>query len=162
MKKILISACLAGEKVRYDNKRMPIAFGLLEKWGGQQGRLIKVCPEVCGGLSVPRLPAQIVDGNGCDVLKGNAKVVDIQGNDVTYAFVQGARCALDLAQKHDIQVAVFKEKSPSCGVNQIYDGTFSSILIPGSGVTVALLKENGITVFCENDLDQIESFFEGR
>ena len=145
MKKILISACLAGENVRYDNRQVPIAFDLLEKWD-QQGRLIKVCPEVCGGLPVPRPAAQIVNGNGYDVLQGKARVIDMENNDVTCAFIQGAQYALGLAQKYDIQVAVFKEKSPSCGVNQIYDGTFSSILIPGCGVTVALLKENGIRV----------------
>ncbi|MFH2060218.1 MAG: DUF523 domain-containing protein [Pseudomonadota bacterium] len=161
MKKILISACLTGENVRYDNKPVPMAFDLLEKWN-QQGRLIKVCPEVCGGLSVPRPVAQIVDGNGYDVLQGNARVMDRKGNDVTFAFVQGARYALGLAQEYNIQVAVFKEKSPSCGVNQIYDGSFSSILISGSGVTVALLKENGIRVFCENDLNRVESFFDSR
>ena len=89
MKKILISACLAGDLVRYDGKFVPLTDELLCKWS-RRGLFVKVCPEVSGGLKIPRLPAQIVNGNGQDVLEGKAKVVDIEGHDVTIYFLKGA------------------------------------------------------------------------
>ncbi len=159
MEKILISACLAGKRVRYDGKKLPIKKNQIYQWY-RQGRLVIVCPEVSGGLHIPRPAAQIVGGTGHDVLSGNARVIDIDQNDVTRSFVKGAHDTLLLAQKCNIRVAVFKEKSPSCGVGQIYDGTFSSSLMPGSGVTVALLKENNVQVFSENTLDQVHSFLD--
>ena len=87
MEKILVSACLTSEKVRYDGKIVPMAGGLLEKWF-KQGRLISVCPEVCGGLSIPRAAAQIVNGSGHDVLHRKAKVMNVDGKDVTGAFMR--------------------------------------------------------------------------
>lgn len=157
MKKILISSCLAGRKVRYDGKVVPVSNRLLEKWQGQN-RLVQVCPEVDGGLAIPRPPAQIAGGTGDDVLNGNARVVDENGKDVTVDFIKGAHLALDTGRKYGIQVAVFKEKSPSCGVNRIYDGTFSGCLISGTGVAVALLKKNNIQVFSENELEKVEFY----
>ncbi|WP_457554073.1 DUF523 domain-containing protein [Desulfobacula sp.] len=153
MKKILISACLAGDKVRYDGRQVPLTNALLSQWDGK-GLLVKVCPEVSGGLKIPRLEAQIVGGNGWDVLKGAARVIDIQGHDVTSFFIRGAEYALSIAGRFGIDVAVLKEKSPSCGVHHIYDGQFASRRIPGCGVTTAVLKQNGIKVFSENELDQ--------
>lgn len=160
MKKILISACLAGDRVRYDGKRVALTDDLLIKWN-QKGMLVKVCPEVSGGLKIPRPPAQIVNGNGMDVLKERSKVVDIDGHDVTAPFVRGAEYAFTLVKKHKIEIAVLKEKSPSCGVHHIYDGRFVSNLIPGFGVTAAILKQNGIKVFSENELDQVKLLVEG-
>jgi len=153
MEKILISACLAGDLVRYDGKRVPLTNILLSKWN-QKGMLINVCPEVSGGLKIPRLEAQIVNGTGQDVLEGKAKVVDIEGHDVTLFFIRGAQYALRQAKKHKIEIAILKEKSPSCGVHHIYDGNFDSTLIPGVGVTTAILKQRGINVFSENELDR--------
>ncbi|WP_299976898.1 DUF523 domain-containing protein [Desulfobacula sp.] len=154
MKKILISACLAGDLVRYDGKRVPLKDVLLSQWS-RKGRLVKVCPEVSGGLKIPRHQIQLVEGNGRDVLEGKARAVDIVGNDVTLPFIKGAEYALSLAEKYDIKIAILKEKSPSCGVHRIYDGHFVSNLIPGFGVTAAILMQDGITVFSENELDQI-------
>ena len=153
MEKILISACLAGDLVRYDGKRVPLTNILLSKWN-QKGMLINVCPEVSGGLKIPRLEAQIVNGTGQDVLEGKTKVVDIEGHDVTLFFIRGAQYALRQVEKHKIEIAILKEKSPSCGVHHIYDGNFDSTLIPGVGVTTAILKQRGINVFSENELDR--------
>jgi len=158
MKKILISACLAGDRVRYDGKRAPLKDVLLAQWAGK-GLLVKVCPEVCGGLKIPRAEAQIVNGNGRDVLKRIAKVLDIQGRDVTFPFIRGAEYALSIARQFDIEMAILKEKSPSCGVHHIYDGQFASNLIPGFGVTTALLRQSGIKVFSENELDQAALYY---
>lgn len=152
---ILISACLAGDRVRYDGRQTPLAAEILKKWS-RKGLLVKVCPEVSGGLAIPRPPAQILGGNGLDVLKGKARVVDINGHDVTRFFIQGAEYALSLAEKWNIKTAILKGKSPSCGVYHIYDGSFSGTLVPGFGVTTAILQANQIRVFTENDLDQIE------
>lgn len=154
MKKILISACLAGDLVRYDGKRVPLANPMLKRWQ-ENGVLVNVCPEVSGGLDIPRFEAQIVNGNGQDVLNGKAKVMDITGNDVTDFFIKGAEFALRIAKAHQIELAILKEKSPSCGVHRIYNGSFNSIVMTGSGVTAAILKQNGITVFSENELDKV-------
>ncbi len=158
MKKILISACLAGDLVRYDGKSVPLTDELLCKWNWK-GLFVKVCPEVSGGLKIPRLPAQIVNGNGQDVLEGKAKVIDIEGHDVTIAFLKGAEYALSKVKKYKIEIALLKEKSPSCGIHHIYDGHFDSTLISGSGVTAAILKQSGIRVFSENELDQAKAFY---
>ena len=156
MKKILISACLAGERVRYDGKTVPIA-DRIKRWQAQ-GRLISVCPEVSGGLGIPRPPAEITGGTALDVLDRTAVVTDTRGNDVTDAFIRGAAIALDIARTHAVEVALFKEKSPSCGVHRVYNGRFSSDLVPGSGVTVARLKRNGIRVFSENEVYELAAF----
>ncbi|MXS78449.1 DUF523 domain-containing protein [Nitrosomonas sp. JL21] len=158
MKKILISACLAGDRVRYDGKRAPLKDEVLSRWG-DKGLLVKVCPEVSGGLKIPRPEARIVNGNGLDVLKGMAKVLDIHGCDVTSFFIRGAEYALSIARRFNIEVAILKEKSPSCGAHNIYDGQFASHLIPGFGVTSALLKQNGVKIFSENELDQAALYY---
>ena len=155
MTPVLISACLAGDRVRYDGRQKPLAAKILKEWN-RKCFLVKVCPEVSGGLKTPRPPAQILGGNGLDVLKGKARVVDINGHDVTRSFVRGAEYALSLAEKWDIKTVILKEKSPSCGVHHIYDGSFSGTLVPGFGVTAAILQVNRIKVFTENDLDQLE------
>jgi uncharacterized protein YbbK (DUF523 family) len=159
MEKILISACLAGDLVRYDGKKVPLTNICLLDWH-KKGMLIKVCPEVSGGLTIPRQPAQILNGNGLDVLNGTAKVIDIHGRNVTSPFITGAEYALGIARKFDIKIAVLKEKSPSCGVNNIYNGHFDSTLIPGFGVTSAILKKAGLKVFSENELDQVKHLLE--
>ena len=155
MEKILISACLAGYRVRYDGRMRPLENDLLTLWQ-EENRLVKICPEVAGGMKVPRPPAQIVNGNGLDVLKERARVIDIEGRDVTDYFLRGAEYTLSMAKKYDIRLAILKEKSPSCGVLQIYDGSFSATLMPGSGVTSALLSESGIRVFSEHELGLVE------
>lgn len=149
--KILLSACLAGVNCVYDgtNKRHPF-FERLKK----TGRAFIFCPEVLGGLKIPHDPSEISGGDGRDVLRGKARVVSKCGKDVTLFFLKGARAACLLAQKEKIKRAVLKSKSPSCGCGLIFDGTFSKKLIPGFGVTAALLMENGITV--ESDIEYLE------
>jgi len=157
MEKILISGCLLGMEVRYDKKIQALENDLLFKWRGQ-GRLVVVCPEVEGGLPVPRPPAEIVGGSGEDVLNGAATVLNVQGEDVTAAFVRGADIALELVKRFGIRVAILKSKSPSCGSSVIYDGTFSQGQIPGQGVTTALLKKHGVMVFSEKEIGDAQKY----
>jgi uncharacterized protein YbbK (DUF523 family) len=109
-------------------------------------QLIPVCPEESGGLSTPRPPAEIVGGDGDAVLDGKAKVMTADGTDVTEAYLRGAHHALEMAQSHGATHVILKARSPSCGCDTIYDGTFSGTLTSGDGVTTALLKRHGITV----------------
>ena len=157
MEKILISSCLAGERVRYDGRLAPLDHPLIREWDAQ-GRLIRFCPETEGGLPMPRPPAEIVGGAGSWVLDGTTVVKSIQGRDVSTAFVRGAKLALERVLRENIKVALLKEKSPSCGSCRVYDGTFSSTLVPGQGVTTALLKRSGIRVFSELQMDELKAF----
>ncbi len=103
-------------------------------------------------MSIPRKPAEIANGTGNEVLSGEAVVVEKEGDDVTAAFIAGARIALDLCQRFDIDIAVLAESSPSCGTTTIYDGHFAGGKIPGMGVTAALLKQHGVQVFSQHDV----------
>jgi uncharacterized protein YbbK (DUF523 family) len=139
----LVSACLIGIHCRFDGKdSLDNDVQRLVK----EGKAVPVCPEQMGGLSTPRLPAEIVGGDGDDVLDGKAKVINIEGEDVTEAFIRGAEEALRAAKSVGATEAILKEKSPSCGSCVIYDGTFKGQKQAGSGVTAALLKRNGIHV----------------
>lgn len=146
---ILVSSCLLGNKVKYsggsnDNE-------LLRRYSHY---LTAICPESAGNLPIPRPPAELQNGDGRDVLKGTAKVVNKDGKDVTAHFIQGAKNILDIVKKHRVQVAILKANSPSCGKDVIYDGSFSGNKIDGEGVTAALLKQNGVKVYSEKDLDE--------
>lgn len=152
-KKLLISACLLGKRVRYDGKTLTVTDQKLQDWFNR-GWLASVCPEVDAGMSIPRVPAEISKGDGFAVLLGNADVISKVGDDVTGLFIKGACIALDLCRKHNISVAVLSESSPSCGSTKIYDGQFSATKISGVGVTTALLKKNGIQVFNQFELAQ--------
>ena len=152
MEKILISACLVGRKVRYDGEASTPQGEWIQRWR-RQGRLVPVCPEVAGGLAVPRLPAELVGGDGEDVLDGRATLCTAGGEDVTQAFVDGAHRALEVARREAIRVAILKARSPSCGAAQVYDGTFSKTLQVGMGVAAALLRREGIVVFSDEELD---------
>lgn len=146
---ILVSACLAGRACRFDgsdNKEDGLA-GLLG-----EGRAVLVCPEDEGGLGTPRPPAEIVGGDGHDVVEGRARVVTKQGRDVTEEYLAGAHLALDRARASGAGAAVLKARSPSCGKGCIYDGTFTRTQRVGVGVTTALLEANGIKVFTEEEL----------
>jgi uncharacterized protein YbbK (DUF523 family) len=145
----LVSACLLGICTRYDGGCCPVPQ-LIQL--AARGLAVPVCPEVAGGLPIPRPPAEIIGGDGQAVLDGQARVLTIDGQDVTEAFLTGARQALETAQRLGIRRAVLKDDSPSCGLRRIYDGTFSERMVPGQGVTAALLQRNGITVLSEEDL----------
>ena len=139
--RLLVSACLMGDNVKYNGGNNKIDLSRLQEEYG----LIPFCPEIEGGLPTPRAPSEIIS-------KNPLKLVDINGKDVTKQFQTGAQKALELAQKLSIKKALLKSNSPSCSSSMIYDGTFSSTLIKGDGVTSALLKENGIEVFDENSI----------
>ena len=111
-----------------------------------EGDAIPVCPEIMGGLDTPRIPHEIVGGDGFDVLEGRAKVISKDGDDNTVAFIAGAEKVLEIAIKLNVKEVIFKSKSPSCGNGKIYDGSFSGTLIDGVGVTTALMIKNGIRV----------------
>ncbi|OIO69082.1 MAG: DUF523 domain-containing protein [Zetaproteobacteria bacterium CG12_big_fil_rev_8_21_14_0_65_55_1124] len=151
MQKILVSACLLGEKVRYDGGDSAVQ-GLLDTWN-KQGRIISLCPEVAGGLCVPREPAEIVAIDANNVLRGMGRVQKRDGGDVTDAFLDGAERALAQCWEHKIKIAILKEGSPSCGSSRINDGKFSGNKISGQGITTALLTGHGISVFSEDQLD---------
>ena len=139
--KILVSACLLGEKCRYDGKSKPCK-AVLEL--AERHELIPICPEVMGGLSTPRSPAEIMtDGS----------VKNRLGRDVTQEYRTGAQTALQIAKREGCTVAILKEKSPSCGTGLIYDGSFTGTLCAGDGVCAALLKQNGLRVLGESELD---------
>ena len=142
MEKILISACLVGDKCRYDGHTnyTPLIKDLLEKY-----ELVPFCPEVEGGLPTPRKPSE---------RKGD-KVINNAGKDVTRNFLLGAEKALNICKYLNIKIAILKENSPSCGVNQIYDGNFNKKLIKGEGVTTELLRKNGVTVYTENQIEEL-------
>ena len=142
MEKILISACLVGDNVKYngDNNLTPKLDALLEKY-----ELIPFCPEVEGGLSIPRSPAERVGD----------KVINRDNEDVTDAYRRGAELAFNICLFLKIKKVILKEKSPSCGSKIIYDGSFSHKEISGMGVTAEYLKEKGIEVYSEKDIDSL-------
>jgi len=142
----LVSACLAGCHCRYDHQALPHERMILLV---QSGQALPICPEQLGGLPTPRLPAEIVGGDGDDVLDGRARVINQAGADLTEQFLAGAREALRLAQIAGATEAILKERSPSCGSTAIYDGSFSGAKRPGAGVTAALLRRHGIAVRSE-------------
>lgn len=157
--KILVSACLVGNRVRYNALDVPCGSETLAGWI-RDGLVVPLCPEVAGGLPVPRPPAEIANGDGKDVIGGTAGVFDNLGNDVTENFLEGARKALETARQHGIKVAVLKEKSPSCGSSFVYDGTFSGLANPGRGVTTAMLEASGIRVFSEHEIEEAAEFLQ--
>lgn len=142
----IVSACLAGCHCRYD-QRSATAERIQQLVS--DGQAVPVCPEQMGGLPTPRKPSEIVGGDGDDVLDGKARVITIDGQDVTSEFLAGAREALQVAQIIGADEAILKERSPSCGSHAIYDGSFRGAKQPGMGVTAALLRRHGIRVYSE-------------
>lgn len=142
MEKLLISACLIGDKVKYDGKSNynPKIKELLEKY-----ELVPFCPEVEGGLSTPRAPSEIK----------NDKVINIEGRDVTHQFEKGAELAYNICMYLGIKTVILKKLSPSCGSNEIYDGSFSHKIVEGNGITAQYLKTKGINVLTEDDIDTL-------
>lgn len=147
---VLVSACLAGMSVRYDGASFSVHEDL--KIMIEKGLVLTFCPEVQGGLSVPRLPAEIRGGNGRDVLSGTAEVIRKDGASVTDFFIRGAELAAVAAIKDGIKIALLKDGSPACGSSRIYDGTFSGSSVSGCGVAAALLKIKGLRILSEKDI----------
>jgi uncharacterized protein YbbK (DUF523 family) len=157
MERVLVSACLLGQNVRYDGGNKLCQVETLQRWRAE-GKVMALCPEVSGGFPTPRPPAEIAaPGGGTEVLMNRAKVIEISGLDVTAGFVAGAAAALEHVKTHRIRVAVLKEGSPSCGSAYTYDGTFSGGTTNKPGVTTALLRANGVLVFSEFELSEAEA-----
>jgi len=154
---LLVSACLLGENCRFDGTNNSLAV-LVSRTLHWYYDLIPVCPEQLGGLPTPRPSAEIRAGDGRDVHAGTAKVFDKNGQDVTAAFVRGAVATLRLANESCAIIALLKARSPSCGNDQIYDGSFSGTLRDGVGVTTALLQKNGVAIFNEEQLIEIYNY----
>ncbi len=139
---IIVSACLLGRNCKYSGGNNCSA-AVLKYLEGKD--YIACCPECDGGLDTPRVPSERVGD----------RVVSRDGLDVTAQFHKGAQRALELARQHGADTAILKERSPSCGVREIYDGSFTGTRVPGSGVTARLLAENGLRLYTEEDIDRI-------
>lgn len=142
---ILISSCLVGKLVRYDGK-VSESYEVLKQLV-KEGKAIIACPEILGGLPVPRPSCEIKRD-----INGHKQVMDVLGIDTTEAFERGANKTLALCKKHGVELAVLKERSPSCGRHTIYNGVFNKTLIEGQGLTAELLLKAGIEVINESEL----------
>jgi uncharacterized protein YbbK (DUF523 family) len=140
--KIIVSACLLGECCKYNggNNKNESVIKLADYF-----ELVPICPECFGGLSTPRLPSEIKDG----------RVYSKSGDDVTDNFKVGAEHSLYIARENNCPAAVLKERSPSCGFGKIYDGTFTSTLCNGNGITAELFANNDIQVFGESNVQKL-------
>ena len=148
----IVSSCLCGNPCRYNGSAGQISKYPRVRELLAQGLAVAVCPELLGGLPVPRPPAEITGGTATDVLKGKAKVGNANGVDVTENYTEGARMALELALQAGCNKAILKERSPACGVHRVYDGSFNGTVVPGDGVLAAMLKSHGFQVISDEDL----------
>ena len=142
MEYLLVSSCLLGNNVKYNGKNNYVAD--IEKIKNKYN-IIVVCPEVMGGLPIPRIPSEIL----------NDRVVNKEGTDVTNNFYAGANIALELVKKYNIKKALLKEGSPSCGSNYIYDGTFSGTKVEGQGITAKELSKLGVKIYNEKQIEDL-------
>jgi uncharacterized protein YbbK (DUF523 family) len=155
MEKILVSACLVGDKVRYDSSDNYCDNVTLHKWISE-GRVVAVCPEVASGLSIPRPPVEIAGPKGgAGVFERISRVLTKEGKDVSGMYIKGAEIALDLSLQENIRIAILKAKSPSCGSSKIYDGCFNGTTVEGDGVTASLLKQKGVEVYTEEEISVV-------
>lgn len=137
--KILVSACLLGENCKYNggnNYCVAVAEYVKDK------EVITVCPEVIAGMGIPRTPIEIVDG----------VLMDRNGNNVDAVLRSAVGHAMELIRKEEIECAILQSRSPTCGVNEVYDGSFSGKLIPGSGVFAQALHDAGYRVIDAEDI----------
>ncbi|AZO75241.1 MAG: DUF523 domain-containing protein [Mesorhizobium sp.] len=161
MERVLVSACLLGSKVRYNGSFRLDDHPILARWQ-LEGRIVQICPEVAAGFSTPRPPAEIQGGgDGHGVLQGQGRVIEQTGNDVTDLYREAAQLALDLARETGCRYAVLTDGSPSCGSSFIYDGSFLGKRLAGHGTTTALLEENGIRVFSEDRIGELDDLLTG-
>ncbi len=141
--KYIVSACLMGDNCKYNggnNCNENVVSFLKDK------EYVKVCPECLGGLKIPRIPSEIVDN----------KVINQEGIDVTKEYNLGALKTLQIAKNNSCNCAILKSRSPSCGIGKIYDGTFSKIIKSGDGITTKILKDNGIEVISDEEINKIK------
>lgn len=144
---LLVSACLLGQRVRYDGDHAQLASTALMTQLNANFILVPICPELLGGLTTPRLPAEIVRQNQ------RIEVINISGKNLTDAFHVGAHKAGDIALQHGIKRALLKSKSPSCGRGLIYDGSFTGRLLAGDGIATQHLQSIGVQVFHEDEIE---------
>ena len=142
MPRFIVSACLAGLMCRYDGSSNPHPE-VMRLVATRQA--IPVCPEALAGLSIPRLPCEM-RGKG---------IFNKDGANMTEAFILGAQKALRIAKQHGCREAILKNRSPSCGVDHIYDGTFSGTLIPGMGLLAQLLRQQGFKLYTEEHMPEV-------
>jgi uncharacterized protein YbbK (DUF523 family) len=155
MLKILVSACLAGQPVRYDGTAKTAHDAWFTRWR-DEGRLVIVCPEVAAGFPTPRPPAEIqLRRSGADVLSHTASIEENTGANVTALFIAGAEHALRRAQAENCRYALLADGSPSCGSTFIYDGEFSGATHAAAGVTATLLRQHGIRVFAPSQIAEL-------
>ena len=147
--KVLISACLLGDNVKYSggNNLKPELVTLLEKYNV---KIVKICPECFAGLPIPRVPSEIRED----------KVFSKDGRDITEEFLSGAEKTYQVAKRKQVDFAILKERSPSCGSSYIYDGSFSGNVIQGQGLTAKKLSKENIIIFSEENLKEIEKYLE--
>jgi uncharacterized protein YbbK (DUF523 family) len=151
VERILISACLLGERVRFHGGDARREHPTLRRWQ-DEGRLVPLCPEVTGGLATPRPAAEIA------VTSEGRRVLTAAGMDVTRAFERGADAAAHACAAHGIRIAILKDGSPSCGSRSIYDGSFSGHRLNAQGFTAARLAADGIAIFSEEEIDSAADY----
>lgn len=140
--KVAVSACLVGKNTKYNGKNNyneAVMKYLLDK------EYVTICPEAIGGLPTPRVPSERKDN----------KVINKIGEDVTINFFDGAQKEIEKLLKENINIIIVKEKSPSCGYKQIYDGTFTNTLTEGNGVFVDFALQNGFIIYTEKDIEKM-------
>ena len=153
-KKVLISACLLGKNCRFNggHSHIPALEDMDVEW-------IPICPEEAGNLGTPRPPAEM-QVSAESILKGDGIVVDKNGRDVTKQFIEGAEISLEKGITSGVEFAILKSHSPSCGIDEIYDGTFTHTLIEGDGIFTHLCQKSGITCVSSDDSNQIKKTLE--
>ena len=157
MKKVLVSGCLNGRPLRFNETTVEVESAIWDRWQSE-GRLVSFCPELAAGFGVPRPPAEIVGTSASSVLKRRATVTEDNGTDVTEMFITGAEAAVERAITAGCVAAVLTDGSPSCGTTYIYDGGFSGGTTLGMGVTAQLLTDRGIAVFAETQIERADQF----
>ena len=149
--KLLMSACLLGVNCRYNGERKALPDDVLQRLL-ERHTVVPVCPEQLGGLTTPREPSE----------RQGERVVMRSGRDVTAEYTRGAQEALRLARRFGCTAAVLKERSPSCGMGKIYDGSFQGRIVDGNGVTAQLLAAHGISVYGESRIHELLSALENN
>lgn len=154
---IVVSACLLGKNCRYDGGNCS-NVQLIQLLKDRD--IIPICPEISGGLPVPRSPSEIINGDGFDVLENRTRVISSDGQDVTLQFLKGSNKILKECNDKNIKLAILKARSPSCGVKKIYNGQFAGKLRPGPGVTAASFKNKDIPLYTEDDIEKIKKILD--
>lgn len=160
--RILVSACLLSQPVRYNGKALHLENDLIRRWTAR-GMIVPLCPEIAAGFPTPRPPAEIERGfDGRDIIGGRGRILEDTGTDVTDVFLRGAHIALDTALKEKCQYALLTDGSPSCGSTFIYSGNHDGLKRIGVGIVTAVLRRNGIRVFAPHEIDQLAAELEVR